>query len=193
MRYFKYLKTVLILFLTLVSALTVLAAQSYRVNTGQTVYSNEFNKDVRNNCSLDIFVPVNTPSEQANFINNKPSCVSLLSVGQYTYSAWSACSVSCGGGTQTRTQTCSYDRCTDQQITSQGCNTQSCSGTWVRTGSTVGSITVGQCGMYWVGDCPADYPSGSCSPIGQKCSSTLIANYCSYEAELGADYFECKQ
>ncbi len=55
-----------------------------------------------------------------------------------TWSAWSTCSVSCGGGTQTQSRNCSNPaplnggkNCSDTnvEIITQPCNIQSCSNT----------------------------------------------------------------
>lgn len=151
------------------------AAQGYRVNVGQTVYIAEFGKYAKNNCGQDVFVPTNTLLEQSKFIANKPTCVLLFNQGDYSYSAWSACSLSCGGGTQTRTQTCNYDSCVNPQATSQSCNTQSCGGTWTLTSFT-GNMTT--CCLAWVTSCnvsPAwTPPTGACSPIGKTCRTMLL-------------------
>lgn len=59
----------------------VYAAQSYRVNAGQTVWIYEFGtgRMVRNTGSTDIFVPTNTSGEWSAFIANKPAYVTLIS------------------------------------------------------------------------------------------------------------------
>ena len=61
----------------------------------------------------------------------------LLTVdGNWTqWSHWSACSLSCGGGTRSRTRTCTDPppsnngkTCAGEGSEQQGCNTQSCPG-----------------------------------------------------------------
>ncbi len=88
----------------------------------------------------------NRTAYSANSANNPTTCVSLSqtrtctntvlsgnhpyqscgNTGPYTYTAWSVCSATCGGGTQTRTQSCSYDSCNNPQPTTQACNLGAC-------------------------------------------------------------------
>ena len=55
--------------------------------------------------------------------------------GWSDYGDWSKCSVDCGGGTQTRSRTCTNPapanggvKCTGDSSESRACNSQSCSG-----------------------------------------------------------------
>lgn len=78
----------------------------------------------------------NTPSTCASLSQNRICNNTVLSLtnpyqscvntGPYSYWGWSACSVSCGGGTQSRTQSCGYDSCNNPQPTTQACNIAAC-------------------------------------------------------------------
>lgn len=50
------------------------------------------------------------------------------STGEWTVGSWGACSESCGGGTQTRNVSCTFDSCDGPEpVDSQTCNAQACS------------------------------------------------------------------
>lgn len=49
------------------------------------------------------------------------------STGEWTVGSWGACSESCGGGTQTRNVSCSFDSCDGPEpVRTQTCNVQAC-------------------------------------------------------------------
>ena len=75
--------------------------------------------------------PVCTPSCGSPLCGQSNGCGgSCATTDVNTWGAWSACSATCGGGTQSRTNACGT-------LQSQGCNTQSCPGPWwqVKDGS----------------------------------------------------------
>jgi len=87
----------------------------------------------------------------------------------FSYGSWSACSASCGGGTQTRSASCvrsdgatvSNSYC-GTPTTSQSCNTQACSFSW--SGGTPVRCNSGPIGSQ---------KSGACSPQGATNQYTI--------------------
>lgn len=90
--------------------------------------------------TYNYFIPNNTQAEWDAFYNKAVSgLLSGMSIcttinGGWTgWSGWGSCSVSCGGGTQTRTRSCANPspscggaNCSGSSSESQSCNTQSC-------------------------------------------------------------------
>lgn len=91
----------------------------------------------------------------------------VLTCWPYSYSAWSACSKTCWGGIQTRTQYCNYDSCYSPQATTQSCNTQPCC-VWNVGLSCVKNYNV-QCNyICWVWQWPG-------------CSGKLLSSHACYD------------
>lgn len=97
---------------------------------------------------------VNAGGESA--LSNEASITSCNPSVITSYGTWSSCSVSCGGGTQTRTN---VNQCGDSVTETQNCNTQSCCdpnvmtscGSWSSCSTTCGTGTqtrtcTNQCG-----------------------------------------------
>ncbi len=104
-------------------------------------------------CTLLLSSRLLTPSACLSAV--LPHCLSLSVSGQYAYGMWSACSVSCGGGTQTRQQNCvsstgtvypDNTRCggSAPQPTQQTCALDACP-TYSRKASAFSECSVG-CG-----------------------------------------------
>jgi hypothetical protein len=106
----------------------------------------------------------------------------LVSVdgGWSSWSGWSTCTVSCGGGTQTRTRTCTNPtpkcngaNCVGDPTDTQSCNTQSCVVYhWTAAiDNQISSYTIiNNCGF---SSCPAP-----CGMFGQVCSTPNVAYVC---------------
>lgn len=116
----------------------VYAAQNYSVGGGQTVLIDEHGvcQNVVNNGGQTLFVPTNTADEWSSFRSYAPSVTlntCAINGGWSDWGGWSACSVSCGGGTQTRYRTCTNPApayggagCSGSDSETVSCNTQAC-------------------------------------------------------------------
>lgn len=139
--------------------------------------------------------------------------VSILQAAQTLTYTWvvggfGACSVACGGGTQSQTVTCEDSNgnaadstlCTGTEPpTSQTCNTQACTGTLVLVSSPSGNPGVGFCnsacpvvypGLQPAG-CPAAnaYAGQTCTNFGGLCEAGNNLTYGLFQYYL----YECEQ
>ena len=169
-------------------------------------------RNITNNNSLALFVPANTQNEWNAFLSYAPnkvvgSCAVPVNGG---WSDWSACSVSCGGGTQTRT-------CTNPApsgggadcvgASSQSCNTQACSPTcsWQATsdygsyscagGSDPSGSPVDACGYYPYPKCsdgqPSYYNPYNALPPGSECNPGNAGRYMeSYDSRCSEQFID---
>jgi hypothetical protein len=90
--------------------------------------------------------------------------------GVWKAGSWSSCSKSCGGGTQTRSVTCSAIECTAAKpSTSQSCNTHGC-GSW-HLGSCKSCTNSGFHDSWYT-------MTAVCLPSGASCSGTAPTRRC---------------
>ena len=99
--------------------------------------------------------------------------------GTWSTGSWGACSVSCGGGTQTRTVTCPSSCCDPDPYDSvnnpdgkpaagRDCNTQACT-TWILSSTTWSNDGSSTCTST---TCPQSDPTGlACSLSGSTCTT----------------------
>ena len=95
--------------------------------------------------------------------------------GVWKAGSWSGCSKSCGGGTQTRSVTCSAIECTaSKPATSRSCNTHGC-GSW-HLGSCRSCTNSGFHDSWYT-------MTAVCLPTGAKCSGTAPTRRCKCSRE----------
>ena len=189
----KYYKNILVIIFGIITVFLLLSIIVLAINTWDTGYQVNHGNSVdltvgsaggscyhvtNSDASNNYFVPTNTIAEWNAFVANRPAGVAIeecCSPVDATLSGWSACSASCGGGTQTRTcsgASCGGSTTCGGATLSQSCNTQVCSTyTWqVMTPGTcrfAGAIAHRIC------------PSLLCSDkIGLSCSSPGTGTSC---------------
>ena len=87
-----------------------------QVSYEEMVYTNIVGSDAKLSCVSHIH----------NIMMSTPKFV-LGGLGSWSsWNRWSSCSLSCGGGTQVRTRTCSGSGCAGQSRQTRRCNTNSC-------------------------------------------------------------------
>jgi len=117
--------------------------------------------------------------------SEQPPCV---------YGEWSACSVTCGNGIQTRTKTSGPGFCAESET--QACNLGACTPTPVNCSGHWGdcSVTCGGGTQTFIVDVPAQNGGTECSPVGgttQSCNTEACAPTCLPNGEACANDGDC--
>ncbi len=114
----------------------------WRVNNGiasnVTIYDGTTCQKITNSSGKDLFIPTKSSGEWNAFVANKPAGVTVENCctpvnGGWSSVSWGSCSVSCGGGIQYGTRSCTNPvpscggtDCVGSTSVSQSCNTQLC-------------------------------------------------------------------
>lgn len=121
--------------------ISIFAAQFYKLEPGNKVIITDYYPPgyrYTNNGAEKIFIPTNSKEEYDKFreaVNSLDNiAVCRVVNGEWSsWSGWSSCSKSCGGGTQTRTRSCTNPSpscdgasCSGSTSDSKSCNTQAC-------------------------------------------------------------------
>ena len=181
----------------------VYAAASYRVNSGATTEIDEWDvcKKVTNNNSLDIFVPVNTDTEWADFRNNA-SGVTLDECGYYCdedgdghYSTTLSSSCPSGRQSSNKGDDCcdsdanAYPGQTDYFDSADACGSfdYDCNGTEDKSEDDCGNAK--DCYMSDDYDSCTDTYGLACTDnnVPGNCGETFTQHYCYSHTENGSD------
>ena len=187
--------SIVLVFISYVSAaeLSGINGSAFRIQTSDLIDKFSLCRQVNKLSGSDVFVPTKTQAEWQSFINKVTSGLPGVSMSSCSYTwqtgAWGACSLSCGGGTQTRSVWCERMDGTSvsttycgggQPASSQSCNTQSCCDANYGNACTSSANACGQTNAGTIqcnGSCSASTPANPAG-YGNACSATSAANAC---------------
>ena len=76
----------------------------------------------------------------------RSSVAQFFSFSAQSFSPWSACTVTCGGGTRTRTVICKGEFCCENSTQTESCGTDPCGGECNPVGKTSNTKSLQSCG-----------------------------------------------